>query len=138
MNQGSRIRVSEESHGRLTGQPPAAPSRVSEFESADSAGPQVLPTVETEGAAAGCGGSGDHGDGAEADVENEDVAMAESSGLKRGCDDDDFIAPNKPARVEPSPSESGLPLTNLFGLLQVDSMLHTDVKNPPSLYSDSN
>ena len=81
--------------------------------------------METEGAAAGCGGSGDHGD----------VAMADSSGLKRGRGDDDFIAPNKPARVEPSPSESGLPLTNLFGPLQTDSMLHTDVMNPPSLYS---
>ena len=63
MNQGSRIRIPEESHGRLTGPPPAAPSRVSELESVDSAGPQVLPTVETEGAAAGCGGSDDHGTG---------------------------------------------------------------------------
>ena len=108
MNQGSRVRVLDESHGRLAGPPPAGPSRVSELESADSAGPQVL---------AGCGGSGDHSDGI-AVGNNEDVAMGESASLKRGRDDgedDDFITPNKQARVEPSPSESGLFLTNFFG-----------------------
>ena len=82
----------------------------------------------------------DHRDGAE--VGNyEDVAMWESASLKRGRDDDedeDFITPNKPARVEPSPSESGLPLTNLFGPLQTDSMFNDEVTNPPSIYSDSN
>ena len=39
MNQGSRVKVLDESHGRLAGQPPAGPSRVSGHKSADSAGP---------------------------------------------------------------------------------------------------
>ena len=77
MNQGSHVRVPDESHGRLAGPLPAGPSRVSELESADLAGPQVL---------AGFGGSGDHGDGAEVG-NNEDVAMGESGSLKRGRDD---------------------------------------------------
>ena len=71
---------------------------------------------------------------------DDDIEMGTASKKRMREEDDgdeDFIAPNKPARLgsSPSESESGLELENLFGPLQEDDMITTDVMNPPSLTS---